>query len=91
MIVNGRVCAKMSQSVSKLKWGASGLRESVINYLMLDIILKFIVVCIFLLPVKAALHHGGFVYIYAGLGIMKELPIASFICTTGTNGENYNI
>ena len=30
-----------------------------INYLMMDINLKFIVVCIFLLPVKAALHHGG--------------------------------
>ena len=29
---------------------------------MLDIDLKFIVVCIFRLPVKAALHHGGFIY-----------------------------
>ena len=60
--MNGRVCAKMSQSVSKLKWGASGLRESVINYFMLDNNLRFIVVCIFLLPVKMALHHGGFIY-----------------------------
>ena len=47
--------------VSRLKWGASGLRESVINYFMLDINLKFIVVCIILLPVKAALHHGRFI------------------------------
>ena len=58
--MNGCVCAKISQSVSRFnfKWGASGLRESVINYFMLDINLKFIVVCIFLLPVKAALHYG---------------------------------
>ena len=47
-------------SVSRLKWGASGKRESVINYLMFDINLRLIVVCIFfLLAVKAALHHGG--------------------------------
>ena len=48
-------------SVSRLKWGASRKTESVINYLMFDINLKFIVVCIFLLPEKAALHHGGFI------------------------------
>ena len=88
---NESECERVEVRVSRVKWGASELRESVINYFMLHFNLKFIIVCIFLLPVKAALHHGGFVYIYAGLGIMKELPITSFICTTGTNGENYNI
>ena len=36
----------------------SGLRESVINYLMFI----FIAVFNFLLPVKAALHYGGFIF-----------------------------
>ena len=56
---NESECERAGVSVSRLKWGASGMRESVINYFMLDINLKFIVVCIFLLPVKVALHHGG--------------------------------
>ena len=33
--------------MSRFKWGASGKRESVINYLMFDINLRLIVVCIF--------------------------------------------
>ena len=50
-------CERAGVSVSRLKWGAS--RESVINNFMLDINLKIIVVCIFLLPVKFELHHSG--------------------------------
>ena len=38
------------------------MRGSMINYFMLDINLKLISVCIFILSVKAALHHGGFIY-----------------------------
>ena len=57
-------CERVGVRVSRLTWGASGLRESVINYSMLDINLKFIVVCIYILPVKAALHHGWFIYNY---------------------------
>ena len=60
--MNGCVCVKLRKceraGMIVSKWGASGLRESVISYFMFDINLKFIVVCIFLLPVKAALHHG---------------------------------
>ena len=56
---NESECERAGVSVSRLKWGGSGKRESVINYLMFDINLKFIVVYIFFLPVKAALHHGG--------------------------------
>ena len=66
---NGCVCAKMSQSVSEreLVWaGLSGMQvgckwneRKCDKSLMLDINLKFIVVSIFLLPVRAALHHGG--------------------------------
>ena len=56
---NESECERAGVSVSRLKWGASGTRESVINYLMFDINSKFIVVCIFLWPVKAVLHHGG--------------------------------
>ena len=52
-------CERAGVSVNRLKWGASGMRKNVINYFMLDINLKFIIVCIFLLPVKAALHHSG--------------------------------
>ena len=35
----------------ELKWGASRMRESVINYFMLDININSFSVCIFLLPV----------------------------------------
>ena len=56
-------CEQVGVSVNRLKCSASGMRKSVINYFMLDINLKFIIVCIFLLPVKAAIHHGG-LYIY---------------------------
>ena len=52
-------CEQAGVSVNRLKWSASGMGESVINYFMSDINLKFIIVCIFLLPVKAALHHSG--------------------------------
>ena len=55
---NESECEREGVNVSRLKWGASGKRESVINYLMFDFNSKFIVECIFLLPVKAALHNG---------------------------------
>ena len=61
---NESECERVEVRVSRVKWGASELRESVINYFMLHFNLKFIIVCIFLLPVKAALHHGGFIYEY---------------------------
>ena len=48
------VCAKISQAEVGYKWA----ERKWINYFMLNINLKFIVVCIFLLPGKAALHHG---------------------------------
>ena len=59
---NESECERAGVRISRLKWGASGLRENVINYFMLDIDLESIVVCIFLLLVKAALHHGEFIY-----------------------------
>ena len=58
---NESECERAGVSVNRLKWGASGMRESMINYFMLDINLKFISLCIFILPVKAALHHDGFI------------------------------
>ena len=44
---NESECEGAGVSVSRLNWGASGMRESVINYFMLDVNLKFVVVCNF--------------------------------------------
>ena len=47
---NESECERAGVSVSRLKWGASGMRESVINYFMLDINLKFIIYVFFFFP-----------------------------------------
>ena len=59
---NESECERAGVSVSRLKWGASGKRESVINYLMFDINLKFIVVCIFSFARKSGTPPRWIIY-----------------------------
>ena len=85
----------MSQNVSRLKWGASGKRESVINYLMFDINSKFIVVCIFSFVRKSGTPPRWIIYtildcleIQNGLYVTIQL-IASFYKTMVISLCNY--
>ena len=58
---NESECERAGVSVSRLKWN-----ERKCNQLFyVGYWFQFIAVCIFILPVKAALHHGGFIFIYS--------------------------